>query len=120
MPEKHSVRSISRGGGHSARARRQRLALQRILPVFVLALGLVGMPSLLLSGGGIGKLERLRSERETVQLEISRLSKRIEHLQAEAAALKSDPQRVERTARDELGLLRRTEIVFHFESEDPH
>jgi cell division protein FtsB len=86
-----------------------------VLPLLVLSLGILGMPALLLSSGGLQRLDRLQAERETVELEISRLSKRIEHLRSSAQALKSDPTAVERSARDELGLLRRTEIVFHFE-----
>lgn len=81
----------------------------------MLSLGIVGMPALLLSSGGLGRLERLQEERESVKLDISRLSRRIEHLRSGADSLKKDPAAVERSARDELGLLRRTEIVFHFE-----
>lgn len=76
------------------------------------------MPILLLSTGGMQRLERLDAERETVELEISRLTKRVEHLRFRAKALKEEPAAVERSARDELGLLRRTEIVFHFEAQD--
>lgn len=86
-----------------------------MLPLVALALGIVGMPTLLLSSGGLSRLERLKGERETVQLEISRLNKRIDHLRSQARTIKREPTAVERSARDELGLLRRTEIVFHFE-----
>lgn len=102
----------------SAQARQRRAAIQRVLPLLVLGLGIVGMPTLLLSSGGLGRLERLQAERETVQLDISRLSKRIEQLRSSAHSLKKDPAAVERSARDELGLLRRTEIVFHFEQRE--
>lgn len=116
MPKTHGIKSVARAGRSTAFARRHRAAVQRILPISVLALGVIGMPTLLLSGGGLGRLERLDTERQTVKLEISRLGKRIEFLQARARALRSDPAQVERSARDELGLLRRTEIVFHFEA----
>ena len=76
------------------------------------------MPVLLLATGGLGRLDRLKAERGTVELEISRLTKRIEHLRSRAHELKDDPAAVERSARDELGLLRRTEIVFHFEGNE--
>lgn len=77
-------------------------------------MGALGAPILLLSSGGVARLDRLSSEQESVELEISRISKRIEHLRAEARALKHDPTQVERVARDQLGLVRRTEIVFQF------
>lgn len=120
MPEMPLHRSLARPGSNTATARRRRAMVQRILPIGVLALGVVGMPSLLLSEGGLSRLSRLKGEQETVKLEISRLSKRIEQLQVRAAALKTDPAQVERTARDELGLLRSTEIVFHFETDRSH
>lgn len=109
------MKSVARSVSSSARARRRRAMVQRILPLSVLALGIVGMPALLLSSGGLSRLERLKTERETVGLEISRLNKRIDHLRSRADSVKRDPHAVERSARDELGLLRRTEIVFHFE-----
>lgn len=108
-------RSIARKLSTSASARRRRAALQRVLPLAVLALGLVGMPTLLIAHGGLGRLSRLQAERDAVKLETSRLKKRIVELRAAARDIKHDPRAVERSARDELGLLRRSEIVFHFE-----
>lgn len=117
MTEFSSTRSVARPVSQSARARRRRALVQRLLPLGVLALGILGMPTLLLSSGGLSRLQRLQDERETVKVEISRLNKRLDHLRSQASSAKSDPRAVERSARDELGLLRRTEIVFHFESE---
>jgi len=118
MVDKSLVASVARPISHSVKSRLRRATVQRLLPIGLLALGVVGMPFLLISTGGLDRLSRLRAEQETVQLEISRLSKRIEHLRSQAAALKNDPKTVERSARDQLGLLRRTEIVFHFEQQD--
>lgn len=115
MSDHQNWRSVARPISSSAQARRTRAAIQRILPMFVLLLGIVGMPALLFSYGGVGRLNRLKNEQKSVNLEISRLNKRVEQLRSAAAALKHDPAAVERSARDELGLVRRTEIVFHFE-----
>lgn len=119
MKDSSHLRSVARSVSTSANARRRRAAIQRVLPLAVLALGLIGMPTLLMTTGGLGRLGRLQAERATVELEISRLNERIHQLRASAAALKDDPQEVERSARDELGLLRRTEIVFHFDEPSP-
>lgn len=108
-------RSVARKLSTSASARSRRAALQRILPLAVLSLGLIGMPTLLITNGGLGRLSRLQAERDAVRLETSRLKKRIVELKAAAQDIKHDPRAVERSARDELGLLRRSEIVFHFE-----
>ena len=105
----------ARGGNVSASVRKWRAVLQRALPLLVLALGLIASPWLLLSSGGWGRLSRLEDDRRTVELETSRLSKRIEFLRAEAEELRSEPLALERAARDELGLVRRTEVVFQFE-----
>ena len=115
MAEDSTTRSVARQVSVSAHARRRRAAIQRLLPLLLLGLGVVGMPTLLISTGGLARLSRLSAEHETVELEISRLSRRTEHLRSSAHELKYDPNAVERSARDELGLLRRTEIVFHFE-----
>lgn len=80
----------------------------------LLALAALGVPALLISSSGISRLERLRIERETAELEISRLGKRIEELRAQVTRIKTDPDAVERVARDQLGLVRQTEVVFHF------
>ena len=98
----------------SRAARQRRLLLQRALPVAVLGLGIFAMPVMLISEGGLSRLDSLAEERETVKLEISRLTKRIDHLSARADGMKNDPAAVERAARDQLGLVRRTEVVFHF------
>lgn len=110
-----SVRSVSRVGSPSAQARARRAFLQRLLPVCVLALGLVVAPLLYFSSGGRGRLARLEEEKKQMNLEISRLARRIDHLQAQAEALRESPAAVERTARDELGLVRRSEVVFQFQ-----
>jgi len=73
------------------------------------------MPTLLVAHGGLPRLERLKSEKRTVQTEISRLNKKIIELRADAHSLRHAPSAVERSARDELGLVRRTEFVFHFQ-----
>ena len=114
-----SVRSVSRAASVSAASRKRTALVQRAMPAIVLIFGVVGTPVLLVSSGGLGRLEDLRDERRTVEIEISRLSKRIEHLQARAGAAKSQPDAVERAARDQLGLVRRTEIVFQFQPPTP-
>jgi cell division protein FtsB len=80
----------------------------------VLAVGAVGTPWLLISTGGTARLGQLEREREEVELEISRLTKRVHELKARAQAVRSDPREVERVARDKLGLVRRTEVIFQF------
>lgn len=111
MPE---VRSISRIVPTSATARQRRALLQRVLPLALLGCTAVVVPSLLFSSSGLSRLDRLEVEREAAELEVSRLNKRVEVLKARVRQMKTDPDAVERVARDQLGLVRQTEVVFHF------
>lgn len=78
-------------------------------------IGAVGMPTLLVKSGGLGRLGELSRERETVETEISRLARRVAELEARARAARDDPRAIERAARDQLGLVRPNEVVFQFE-----
>lgn len=80
----------------------------------ILAVALVAVPVMILSPAGLGRLESLRRERTRADQEISRLSQEIRELRAEVEHIKKDPAAVERAAREELGLVRQTEIVFQF------
>lgn len=87
---------------------------QRVLPLLVLAVAVVSVPFLMLSPTGLPRLRNLEEERRRANEEISRLGSQITGLRAEVARIKSDPAAVERAARDELGLVRTTEVVFQF------
>jgi cell division protein FtsB len=116
MTDRADLLSSSRGTRAMPGARRRRALVQRILPLAVLAIAAIGAPLLLLESGGLGRLDRLAEERQAVELEISRITKRIGHLRSEARGLKKDPTQVERVARDQLGLVRKTEVVLQFRS----
>ena len=92
-----------------------RLVLERILPLAVLALALVAVPVMMFSRSGFPRLNALRQERSQAQLQISRLSQRIRELRAAVERARQDPEAVERVARDQLGLVRQTEVVFQFD-----
>lgn len=87
---------------------------QRVLPLAVLAVAAVSVPFMMLSPTGLPRLRNLEEERRRADEEISRLGSQINDLRAEVARIKSDPAAVERAARDELGLVRTTEVVFQF------
>jgi cell division protein FtsB len=101
-------------GGSSAAMPSRGLLIDRILPIAILAIAAVAVPVMMLSPTGIQRLDNLRRERTRADDEISRLSLEIRELRAEVERIKKDPAAVERAARDELGLVRQTEIVFQF------
>ena len=84
------------------------------LVVTVLAVAAISVPVLMLSPTGLPRLRNLEEERHRADEEVSRLSSQIAALRAEVARIKTDPAAVERAARDELGLVRTTEVVFQF------
>jgi cell division protein FtsB len=90
--------------------------LERVLPLAILAVAVVAVPVLVLSPTGLGRLNGLRQERAKADEEISRLSQQVTELRAQVKRIKHDPAAVERVARDELGLVRQTEVVFQFKN----
>jgi len=90
------------------------LFAERVLPLGILAVAVVAVPWMMLSPGGLHRLSGLREEKRKADGEISRLSQQIQQLRAEVRRIKQDPAAVEQVARDELGLVRQTEVVFQF------
>lgn len=93
---------------------RRALWLERALPIGLLALALVGAPLMIFSRDGMPRLEAVEKELETVERENAELQREIDLLRARVARLRDDPAAVERLARDELGLIRQSEVVFQF------
>jgi cell division protein FtsB len=89
--------------------------VERGLPVAVLALAVVAVPVLMFSSSGLPRLEALQRERGEAQLEASKMVQEIRQLRAEVDRVRNQPEAVEQVARDRLGLVRQTEIVFQFD-----
>jgi len=88
--------------------------VERVLPLTILALAAVGAPVMVFSPEGLPRLRTLQKEMAQVRAENAELTRNIEQLQDKVRLLKEDPRTVERLARDELGLVRNTEVVFQF------
>jgi cell division protein FtsB len=96
--------------------RRLTLLLERVLPVAILVVAVVGAPVLIFSPTGLPRLRGLQKELADVEDENAELRRQIESLRGRVARLRDDPAAVERIARDDLGLVRQTEVVFQFAS----
>jgi cell division protein FtsB len=72
---------------------------------------------MLWSPSGLSRLEALQRQREALELERQRLGRDIERLRFQADGIKTSPSTIERVARDELGLVRQTELVVHFKKD---
>jgi len=93
---------------------RRALWMERALPIGLLALALVGAPIMIFSRDGMPRLEAVEKELETVERENAELQRDIDLLRARVTRLRDDPAAVEQLARDELGLIRQSEVVFQF------
>jgi cell division protein FtsB len=89
-------------------------ALQRALPIAILALAVVGAPILIFEPQGLPRMRAMSKELEDVNAENAELRRDVTRLRGEVDKLRSDPAAVERIARTELGLVRKNEIVFQF------
>jgi cell division protein FtsB len=69
---------------------------------------------MIFSPDGLSRLERLEHEKLRSSQEASRISAEIRELRAKVQQIQKDPAMVEAVARDELGLVRQTEVVFLF------
>jgi len=90
------------------------LLLQRLLPLIVLGVAVISVPIMIFSPDGLARLRALEEEKRRADEEISRLSAQIQEYRVQVRRIKEDPAFVERAARDELGLVRQTEVVFQF------
>jgi cell division protein FtsB len=91
--------------------------LARLVPLGMLLVAAISVPVMLWSPAGLSRLEALRGQREALGGEVSRLEREIERLRFQAESIKTSPSSIERVARDELGLVRRTELVMQFKRE---
>jgi len=94
--------------------KRLTLFAERVLPVMVLALALIGAPLMIFSPEGLPRLRNLQRELAGVDAENRDMQREIDELQAHVKNLRDDPASVERIARDDLGLVRQSEVVFQF------
>jgi len=88
--------------------------LERLLPMAILTLALIGAPILVFAPHGLPRLRSMQKELADVEAENAELRRDIGHLRAEVRELRDDPAAVERIARDQLGLVRKSEVVFQF------
>jgi len=84
------------------------------LPLALIGLALVSVPVQVLSPNGLPQLRHLEAERAKTLEQEQLLRQEIAQLRAEVERIKNEPSAVEQVARDELGLVRPTEVVFQF------
>jgi cell division protein FtsB len=88
--------------------------VERTLPIAMLCLALVAVPVLVLQPEGLPRLRNLEKELDDVTSENAESYREVERLRVEVRELRDDPAAVERIARGELGMVRKSEVVFQF------
>jgi cell division protein FtsB len=97
-----------------ARVSRFAIFLERALPIAILGLALVAVPILVFEPQGLPRLRGLQRELADVNAENAELRRNVAKLRVEVRELRDNPAAVERIARDQLGLVRKSEVVFQF------
>jgi cell division protein FtsB len=104
---------MGREGAQTDRSRAV-LWMERILPIGVLSVALASAPIMVFSSEGLPRLRSVEKELAAVERENVALRREIETLRSRVRTLREQPAAVERLARDELGLVRQSEVVFQF------
>lgn len=87
----------------------------RGLPLAVLTIAVIAVPVLLFEPDGLPRMRALEAELQGVQNENAELRRDVTKLRAEVKDLREEPSAVERIAREQLGLVRKSEVVFQFD-----
>jgi cell division protein FtsB len=88
-----------------------------LLPFGLLVFAVVAVPLRILSEEGLPRYRNLKAQLERTLAENQSTNAEIERLSRQVKALRTDPQAVERIARDELGMIREGEVLFQFAPE---
>lgn len=91
------------------------ISVHRLVPAGVLIAAAIWAPWMLASPQGLDRLRILSNEKRRLATEVVELGRDIGRLREQARLIKTSPRSVERVARDELGLVRQTELVVQFE-----
>lgn len=94
-----------------------RRSLAWLMPFGLLLYAIFSVPARILSEEGLPRYRRLSEQLTRIESENVSLRRDIERLNREVDALLHDPDAVERIARDELGMIREGEVLFHFTAE---
>lgn len=85
-----------------------------LLPFALLVFAIVVVPLRMLDEQGLPRYQALRTELHEVRDGNERMRRQVQDLKLSVELLRTDPETIERIARDELGMLRDGEILFQF------
>jgi len=86
-----------------------------LLPFGLLVSAVVAVPLHLFDPQGMPRYRALKAEIEVLDGQNRGYRDEVRQLEAQVRALRTDPEALERVARDELGMIREDELVFQFD-----
>jgi len=86
-----------------------------LLPFGLLVSAVVAVPLHLFDPQGMPRYRALKAEIEVLDGQNRGYRDEVRQLEAQVRALRTDPEALERVARDELGMIRGDELVFQFD-----
>ncbi len=90
------------------------MSVARLVPFALLVLAVVVVPLRMLDEQGLPRYRALEAELREVRAKNEKISRDVADLERDVRALRADPAAIEHIARDELGMIRRNEILFQF------
>ena len=87
---------------------------ETLLPTMMLVCAVISVPIMVLRAEGLPRMRNLKAELADVERENAETRRQIQSLRVEVGRLRDDPAAVERIARDQLGFVRKSEVVVHF------
>lgn len=93
---------------------KQGISFARLVPFALLVLAVVVVPLRMLDEQGLPRYRALEAELREVRAKNEKIARDVADLERDVRALRTDPAAIEHIARDELGMVRRNEILFQF------
>jgi cell division protein FtsB len=91
-----------------------RTIVSRALPACILGLAVATVPVMVLRPEGLPRMRAVETELGNVQTENRSLRRDVADLKTQVKSLRDDPAAIEHIARDQLGMVRKSEVVFQF------
>jgi cell division protein FtsB len=88
-----------------------------ILIILLLLMAAIVVPFKVLDQNGLDRVERLRTELQTLNEANARLKRENDALRLEIHTFHANPNYIEKVARDELGMVGPNEVIYQFPSE---
>lgn len=85
-----------------------------MVPFALLTVTIIAVPLLIFDDKSLPRLQQLKAELTRAEKSSEQLRRDVEAARRRVKKLREDPAAIEKIARDELGMLRKDELIFQF------